>query len=95
MSDIDAHRGPQVPPIQIFEKIPHKNAIKHEPPLIFSQPQVPPLKRICQENQGPPPPWIYNYCASMLSDKKTVKGLWLKKNKALLPAESSATNSSD
>ena len=37
--DIDAHRGverggwaPHVPPIQIFEKLPHKNAIKHDPP---------------------------------------------------------------
>ncbi len=40
---IDAHRGggeggrggrgaPHVPPIKIFEKLPHKNAIKHDPP---------------------------------------------------------------
>jgi hypothetical protein len=38
--------APHVLPIKIFEKLPHKNAI-------FSQPQVPPLKRICQKPQGP------------------------------------------
>ncbi len=25
-------RAPHVPPMKIFEKIPHKNAIKHDPP---------------------------------------------------------------
>ena len=32
---IDAHRvgAPHVPPIKIFEKLPHKNAIKHDPPF--------------------------------------------------------------
>jgi len=57
--------APHVPPIKIFEKLPHKNAIKHDPPLIFSQPQVPPSKEFAKKTQGPPP-WISNYCASML-----------------------------
>jgi hypothetical protein len=52
-------------PIKIFEKLPHKNPIKHDPPD-FSQPQLPPLKRICQKkNKDPLLPWISNYCASM------------------------------
>ncbi len=34
-------------------------------PLIFSQPQVPPSKEFATKPQGPPPPWISNYCASM------------------------------
>ncbi len=36
-------------------------------PLIFSQPQVPPSKEFAKKNQGPP--WISNYCASMIYDK--------------------------
>ncbi len=49
--------APHVPPIKIFEKLPPKNAIKHDPPpLIFSQPQVPPSKDFAKKNQGPPPP---------------------------------------
>ncbi len=61
---IDAHRGggrgsrgaPHVPPIKIFEKFPHKNAIKHTHPLIFSQPQVPPSKEFAKKNHRTPPP---------------------------------------
>jgi hypothetical protein len=45
---------PHVPPIKIFEKLPHKNAIKHAPPLIFSQPQVPPSKELVKKNKDPP-----------------------------------------
>jgi hypothetical protein len=45
---------PHVPPKKIFEKLPHKNAIKHGPPLIFSQPQVPPSKEFAKKTQGPP-----------------------------------------
>ena len=69
---IDEHMGggegrrgaPHVPPIKIFEKLPHKNAIKHDPPMIFSQPQVPPQKNLPKNHKDPP--WISNYCASML-----------------------------
>jgi hypothetical protein len=58
---IDAHGGggpPHVPPIKIFEKLPHKNAIKHDPPppLIFSQPQVPPSKEFAQKKPRTHPP---------------------------------------
>jgi hypothetical protein len=34
-----------VTPIKIFEKLPHKNAIKHDPPDFFTTPSTP-LKRI-------------------------------------------------
>ena len=33
------------------------------PPLIFSQPQVPPSKEFAKNSKYPP--WISNYCASM------------------------------
>jgi hypothetical protein len=56
--------APHVPPIKIFEKLPHKNAIKHDPPDFLTTPSTP-IKRICQKNQGPPP-WISNYCESMV-----------------------------
>jgi hypothetical protein len=42
-----------VPPLKIFEKLPHKNALKHDPLLIFSQPQ--PSKEFAKRLQGPPP----------------------------------------
>ena len=66
--------GTSCTPIKIFEKLPHENAIKTTPPLIFSQPQVPPSKEFAKKTQGPSP-WISNYCASMcpvheLDDKK-------------------------
>jgi hypothetical protein len=38
-------RAPHVPPMKIFEKIPHKNAIKHDPP---PPPQVPPSKEFAK-----------------------------------------------
>jgi hypothetical protein len=44
---IDAHRGrggrgvPHLPLINIFEKLPHKNAIKHDPPDFFTTPSTP------------------------------------------------------
>jgi hypothetical protein len=41
--------APHVPPIRIFEKLPQKNAIKHGPSLIFSQPQVPPSKEFAKK----------------------------------------------
>jgi hypothetical protein len=58
---IDEHMGggegrrgaPHVPPIKIFEKLPHKNAIKHDPPMIFSQPQVPPQKNLPKKPRTP------------------------------------------
>ena len=53
--------APHVPPIKIFENF----HMKMTPPLIFSQPRVPPSKEFAKKNQGPPPPWISNYCASM------------------------------
>jgi hypothetical protein len=67
---IDAHRGeggrgaPHVTPIKNLEKLPHINAIKHDPPWIFSQPQVPPSKEFAKKPHGPPP-WISNFCASI------------------------------
>jgi hypothetical protein len=42
--------------MKIFEKLPHKNAIKHDTRLIFSQPQVPPSKEFAKKTQGPTPP---------------------------------------
>jgi hypothetical protein len=62
---IDAHGGgerggrggrgaPHVPPIKIFEKLPHKNAIKHDPSPDFLTTQVPPSKEFAKKNQGPP-----------------------------------------
>ena len=58
MVRIDAHRGgrgaPHVPPIKVFEKLPQKNAIKHDP-LILSQPQVPTSIEFAKKTQGPPP----------------------------------------
>jgi hypothetical protein len=57
--------GTSCTPYKDFEKLPHKNAIKTTPPpLIFSQPQVPPSKEFAK-NPKYPPPWISNYCASM------------------------------
>ncbi len=38
--------APHVPPIKIFEKLPHKNAIKHDPPDFLTTPRTP----------RPPPP---------------------------------------
>ncbi len=38
-----------------FWKLPHKDAIKTTPPLIVSQPQVPPSKEFAKKTQGPPP----------------------------------------
>jgi hypothetical protein len=63
---IDAHkgRGAQVPPIKIFEKLPHKNAIKHDPPDFITTPSTP-LKKNLPKKPKDPPPWISNYCASM------------------------------
>jgi len=57
--------APHVLPIKIFEKLPHKNAIKHDPPTpdFLTTPSTP-LKRICQKTPRIPP-WISNYCASM------------------------------
>jgi hypothetical protein len=44
-----------VPPINIFEKLPHKNAIKHNTtsPGFLTTPSTP-LKKICQKKKGPP-----------------------------------------
>jgi hypothetical protein len=52
-------------PYKEFEKLPHKNAIKTSPSSDFLTTPSTPLKRIYQKPQGPPPPWISNYCASM------------------------------
>ncbi len=67
--------APHVPPIKIFVKLPHKNAMKPAPsPLVFSQPQVPPSKESAKKTQGPhPPPWISKYCASMLGNQTLFK----------------------
>jgi hypothetical protein len=64
---------PHVPPIKIFEKLSHKNAIKHDTPLIFSQPQVPPSNDFAKKTQGPP--WISNYCASMGPAAQSAQGV--------------------
>jgi hypothetical protein len=47
--------APYVPPIKIFEKLQHKNAIKHDPPDFLTT-QSTLLKRICQKNPRTPPP---------------------------------------
>jgi hypothetical protein len=41
-------RASHVPPIKIFEKLHHKNAIKHDPPDFLTTPSNP-HKRICQK----------------------------------------------
>jgi hypothetical protein len=46
--------APHVPLIKIFEKLPHKNAIKHDPPDFLITPSTP-LKRICQKTPRNPP----------------------------------------
>ncbi len=48
--------APHVPPIKIFEKLLHKNAIKHDtpPPDFLTTPSTP-LKRICQKTPRTPP----------------------------------------
>ncbi len=54
---IDAHRGgTSCTPYKDFEKLPHKNAIKTTPPLIFSQSQVPPSQEFAKNPKDPPPP---------------------------------------
>jgi hypothetical protein len=70
---IDAHRvggggergegwgAPHEPAIKIFEKLPNKNAIRHDPPDFLTTPSTP-LKRICQKKPSTPP-WISNYYA--------------------------------
>jgi len=40
--------GTSCTPYKDFEKLPHKNAIKTTPLLIFSQPQVPPSKEFAK-----------------------------------------------
>ena len=47
--------GTSSTPYKDFEKLPHKNAIKTTPPLIFSQPQVPPSKEFAKNPEDPPP----------------------------------------
>ncbi len=69
---IDAHRGGgergrgalHVPPIKIFEKLPHKNAIKNAPPWFSHNPKYHPQKNLPKKTKDPPL-WISNYCASM------------------------------
>ena len=56
--------GTSCTPFKDFWKLPHKNAIKTHTPLIFSQPQVPPSKEFAKKPKIPP--WIFNYCASMV-----------------------------
>jgi hypothetical protein len=51
--------APHVSPIKIFEKLPHKNAIKHDPSPDFLTTPSTPLKRICRKPPGPPPPPLY------------------------------------
>ena len=69
---VDAHRGgmKQHPPRQIFEKLVNKNAIKCKiggPPWqFFLKPLTPP--RNFDKNIPYPLPWIFNPCASMISD---------------------------
>ncbi len=56
--------APHISPIKIFEKLPHKNAIKQDPPPWFSHnPKHPPQKNLPENPQGPP--WISNYCVSL------------------------------
>ncbi len=42
-----------VPPIKIFEKLPHKNAIKHDPPDFLTTRSTP-SKEFAKKTQGPP-----------------------------------------
>jgi hypothetical protein len=50
--------------MKIFEKLSHKNAIKHDPPDFLTTPSTP-SKEFTQKPKDPPPPWISNYCAFM------------------------------
>ncbi len=68
---IDAHRerrggrgAPHVPLLKIFEKLPHKNAIKHDPPWFFHNSMYPSQKNLPKKPKDPPS-WISKYCASM------------------------------
>jgi hypothetical protein len=45
--------APHEPTIKIFEKLPHKNAIKHDSLDFLTTPSTP-LKRIWQKNKDPP-----------------------------------------
>ncbi len=45
--------APHVPPIKIFEKLPHKNAIKHDPPDFLTTRSTP-SKEFAKKTQGPP-----------------------------------------
>ncbi len=41
---------------KFFEKLPHKNAIKHDPPPSFSHnPEYPPQKEFAKKPKDPPP----------------------------------------
>jgi hypothetical protein len=59
----------QHPPRQIFEKLVNKNAIKRKiggsPLAIFLETLDPPLGILAKTSRTPPPPWIFNPCASM------------------------------
>jgi hypothetical protein len=61
----------QHPPRQIFEKLVNKNAIKRKigvPPLaIFPETLAPPPRNFGR-NIPYPLPWIFNPCASMVSN---------------------------
>jgi hypothetical protein len=51
---LERGRGaPHLPPRKIFQKHPHKNAIKHDP-LIFSHPKYPPKKNCPKKPRTPP-----------------------------------------
>ena len=79
--------APHVPPIKIFEKLAHKNAIKHDLPTDFLTTPSTPLKRICQKKPKDTPPWISNYCASInktVEDKKNgVRNITLTESETL------------
>ncbi len=70
-----AHKGgrgaPHVPPIKIFEKLPHKNAIKHDPPDFLTTPSTP-FKRVCQKNPRTPPPLDFQLLCIYAVDPKTL-----------------------
>ena len=47
--------APHVPPIKIFEKLPHKNAIKHDPtPDFLTTPSTPSIE-FAKKTKDPPP----------------------------------------
>jgi hypothetical protein len=81
----DAHRGVRgeggyetAPPRQIFEKLVNKNAIKPKiggPPQAMFPETLDPPRNFGKNFKYPPPPWIFNPCASMICANNDFQGL--------------------